>query len=236
VIKTVTRFVIIVYLVGLHAVAVYLLLERFGFVLPFATLALPGTVVVPSNSQSQIANLPIATATPATILPPAASLESRATTPLPLQPSSSSLVIPVAGVSADRLTDTFADARSGGRVHDAIDIPAAAGTSVIAAVDGTILKFHDSALGGITIYQLSDSGSFVLYYAHLQRRAEAVHEGDRVRKGETIAYVGDTGNAGAGNFHLHFAIWRVTDPKHFWTGDNIDPYPLLRNGLPLPIL
>jgi murein DD-endopeptidase MepM/ murein hydrolase activator NlpD len=43
-----------------------------------------------------------------------------------------------------------------------------------------------------------------------------------------IAYVGDTGNAGSGNYHLHFAIWAVTDPKRIWEGENIDPYPLLR--------
>src|SRR4051794_10765811 len=177
----------------------------------------------------------MATATAAAIVPPLASLERRAVSPLPAPAGSLTLIIPVAGVNADRLTDTFAEARSGGRVHDAIDIPAAAGTPVFAAADGTIAKFHDSAMGGITIYQMSEGGNFVLYYAHLQRRLETLHEGDRVHRGETIAFVGDTGNAGTGNFHLHFAIWRVTDPKRFWNGENIDPYPLLRNGLPLPI-
>jgi len=221
-----------VYLVVLHGVVAYLLLERFDFVIP---MALPGATVVSGNSQTQIANLAMATATAAAIVPPLAPLESRATTPMPAPPGSLLLMIPVAGVAAERLTDTFADARSGGRVHDAIDIPAASGTAVLAAADGTIVRFHDSVMGGITIYELSEGGNFVFYYAHLQRRVETLKEGDRVRRGETIAFVGDTGNAGTGNFHLHFAIWRVTDPKRFWNGENIDPYPPLRNGLPLPI-
>jgi len=51
-----------------------------------------------------------------------------------------------------------------------------------------------------------------------------------LRRGETIGYVGDTGNATPGNYHLHFQVYRITDPKHFYTGDNLNPYPLLREG------
>lgn len=137
------------------------------------------------------------------------------------------LIIPVVGVRPDQLLDTFTDARSEGRVHDAIDIPAAAGTAVVAAADGEIIKLFQSERGGTTIYQLSTNRRLVFYYAHLQRYAEGLAAGKFAKQGEVIAYVGDTGNAGAGNYHLHFSISIVADPKRYWEGTNINPYPLL---------
>jgi murein DD-endopeptidase MepM/ murein hydrolase activator NlpD len=139
------------------------------------------------------------------------------------------LIIPVVGVRSDQLLDTFADARSEGRVHDAIDIPAPAGTPVVAVADGEIIKLFQSERGGTTIYQLSPDRKLVFYYAHLQRYADGIAPGKFVKQGEVIAYVGDTGNAGTGNFHLHFSISVVADPKRYWEGTNINPYPLLRN-------
>ena len=137
------------------------------------------------------------------------------------------LIIPVAGVRPEQLMDTFTQARSEGRTHDAIDIPAASGTSVLAAADGEIVKLFQSERGGTTIYQLSVDRRLVFYYAHLQGYATNLHEGQYVHQGETIAYVGDTGNAGPGNFHLHFSIAILNDPLRYWDGTNIDPYPLL---------
>ncbi|HEX7723202.1 MAG TPA: peptidoglycan DD-metalloendopeptidase family protein [Pyrinomonadaceae bacterium] len=137
------------------------------------------------------------------------------------------LIIPVTGVRPDQLRDTFSDARAEGRVHDAIDIPAPLGTPVVAAADGTIIKLFHSDRGGTTIYQLSSDSRFVFYYAHLDRYADGLAEGHLARQGENIAYVGDTGNAGAGNYHLHFSIALVSDPKKYWQGININPYPLL---------
>lgn len=138
------------------------------------------------------------------------------------------VIIPVVGVRPDQLTDTFADARSESRVHDAIDILAPAGTAVVAAADGEIVKLFPSERGGTTVYQLSADKKFVFYYAHLQRYADGLAVGKFVRQGEIIAYVGDTGNAGAGNFHLHFSISIINDPKRYWEGTNINPYPLLK--------
>jgi murein DD-endopeptidase MepM/ murein hydrolase activator NlpD len=112
-------------------------------------------------------------------------------------------------------------------VHDAIDIPAPAGTPVIAAADGRILKFFDSEAGGTTIYQLSADQKYVFYYAHLQSRAGDINVGDDVKQARTIGFVGDTGNAGAGNYHLHFSIMSVPDPKRYWEGVYINPFPLL---------
>jgi peptidoglycan LD-endopeptidase LytH len=138
------------------------------------------------------------------------------------------LIIPVAGVRPEQLIDTFDDARSEGRVHDAIDIAAPAGTPVLAAADGRILKLFQSERGGTTIYQLGPNQEMIFYYAHLAGYAPGLAEGNNVRQGDVIGYVGDTGNAGAGNYHLHFSIAVVSDPKRYWEGTNINPYPLLR--------
>lgn len=138
------------------------------------------------------------------------------------------LIVPVAGVKSDQLLDTFAESRSEGRVHDAIDIPAAAGTPVLAAADGEIIKLFQSDRGGTTIYQLSMDKKLVYYYAHLQGYADGLVSGKYARQGEVIGYVGDTGNAGVGNYHLHFSIAIVADPKRYWEGTNINPYPILR--------
>jgi len=137
------------------------------------------------------------------------------------------LIIPVTGVKPDQLIDTFSDSRSEGRVHDAIDIPAPAGTPVIAAADGQIVKLFQSEKGGTTIYQLSADKKLIFYYAHLQSYADGLQEGQLKKQGEVIAYVGDTGNAGPGNYHLHFSISVTSDPKRYWEGTNINPYPLL---------
>jgi len=142
---------------------------------------------------------------------------------------SASLIIPVAGVKPEQLLDTFDDARSEGRVHDAIDIPAPAETAVLAAADGKILKLFHSERGGTTIYQLSADQKFIFYYAHLSHYVDGLTEGQLVQQGQQIAYVGDTGNAGPGNYHLHFSIAIVSDPKRYWEGTNINPYPLLQN-------
>jgi len=102
-------------------------------------------------------------------------------TPLPPDPTPTpeqtnfvgrvSLIIPVAGVRPEQLLDTFDDARSEGRVHDAIDIIAAAETPVLAAADGQILKLFHSERGGTTIYQLTANQELIFYYAHLSRYA-----------------------------------------------------------------
>ena len=140
-----------------------------------------------------------------------------------------SLIIPVAGVKPEQLIDTFDAARSEGRVHDAIDIPAPAETPVLAAAGGKIVKLFQSERGGTTIYQLSADEKLIYYYAHLSHYVDGLTEGQFVQQGQQIAYVGDTGNAGPGNYHLHFSIAIVSDPKRYWEGANINPYPLLQN-------
>jgi murein DD-endopeptidase MepM/ murein hydrolase activator NlpD len=165
--------------------------------------------------------------------PSPASSSSQVNAPKPISSpvaplSAGTLMIPVAGVRPDQLQDTFTAARSEGRKHDAIDIIAPKGTPVLAATDGPIIKLFLSKPGGITIYQLGTDNKTVYYYAHLDHYADGLTEGHFARQGETIAYVGDTGNAGPGNYHLHFSISLVQDPKRYWEGVNINPYPLLK--------
>ena len=137
------------------------------------------------------------------------------------------LIIPVAGVRSDQLLDTFTDARSEGRSHDAIDIPAPAGTPVLAVSDGQVVKLFQSERGGTTIYQLSPDKKLVFYYAHVQGYAGGVVVDKLLRQGEVIGYVGDTGNAGTGNFHLHFGVSRMVVEDGWWKGLPVNPYPLL---------
>lgn len=140
------------------------------------------------------------------------------------------LVIPVAGLRRTELRDTWGEARSEGRRHEGIDIMAPRGAAVIAATDGRIEKFFDSARGGITIYQFDEAERFVYYYAHLDRRAAGLNEGDRVARGDVIGYVGMSGNAPVP--HLHFEIQRLTTERRWWVADAINPYPHLVSGRP----
>jgi murein DD-endopeptidase MepM/ murein hydrolase activator NlpD len=139
------------------------------------------------------------------------------------------LLIPVQGMPASKLTDTFSDARGGGaRVHHALDIMAARGTPVLAVEDGTVVRLHHGGAGGITVYQLDGTGRYGYYYAHLERYADGLAEGAHVTRGDVLGYVGTTGNAPPGAPHLHFAIYEVADPKRPWRGRPIDPFPLWR--------
>lgn len=138
------------------------------------------------------------------------------------------LAVPVEGVQRSALVDSFEDERGGNRKHEAIDILAPRNTPVLAVDAGTIARLFTSAQGGLTIYQYDPSERFVYYYAHLERYAENVNEGDRVRRGQVIGYVGTSGNAPRNTPHLHFAIFRMTNEKKWWEGTPIDPYRLLR--------
>jgi murein DD-endopeptidase MepM/ murein hydrolase activator NlpD len=137
------------------------------------------------------------------------------------------LAIPVAGVKATQLSDTFDQARASGRRHDAIDIMANEGTPVIAAADGTVEKLFNSVRGGTTIYVRSPDQHWIYYYAHLSAYAPGLAEGKQVRRGEVIARVGHTGDANAAGPHLHFAINQMAPGEHWWNGTPINPYPLL---------
>lgn len=134
------------------------------------------------------------------------------------------LTIPIPGIKPKDLSPQFFDER-GERGHEAIDIIALRGEPVVAADDGTIAKLFLSKPGGITIYQFDPTETYAYYYAHLDRYADGLAEGDIVRRGQVIGYVGSTGNAATP--HLHFAIFRLGPEKQWWKGEALDPYSAL---------
>jgi murein DD-endopeptidase MepM/ murein hydrolase activator NlpD len=139
------------------------------------------------------------------------------------------LIVPVAGVAASELSDTFTDDREGGdRLHEALDIMAPAGTPVVAAAPGTVERLFRSAAGGNTVYVRSADRRTIHYYAHLQDYASGLREGQAVRQGQALGTVGATGNADAEAPHLHFAILRTIPEAEWWEPARAEnPYPLL---------
>ena len=136
------------------------------------------------------------------------------------------LEIPVAGKSVGQLQDTFDEGRDGGRVHRALDILAPRGTPVLAADSGRILRVKSNALGGNTIYATDPQGRIVYYYAHLDAYQKGLAEGLVVARGDTLGYVGTTGNAPKDTPHLHFQVMRMPPDGKYWDGEPINPYPL----------
>jgi len=151
------------------------------------------------------------------------------TIPMPAPDSADSprpLIIPVEGVNAGAIRDTFNETR-GLRRHEASDIMAARGTPVIATDDGTVKKIFTSVPGGLTIYEFDPDQRYCYYYAHLDRYADGLHEGQQVHRGDVLGYVGTTGNAPKDAPHLHFAVIRLDADKKWWKGTYVNPYPLL---------
>jgi peptidoglycan LD-endopeptidase LytH len=138
------------------------------------------------------------------------------------------LAIPVKDVPRSALVQSFHEVRGGNREHEAIDILAPRNTPVVAIEDGTIAKLFVSKAGGNTIYQFDPSEQYAYYYAHLERYADGLKEGDTVQKGQVIGFVGTSGNAPKDTPHLHFAAFRLTAAKHWWEGTPLDPYDILR--------
>jgi len=138
------------------------------------------------------------------------------------------LIIPVSGVIAGELRDTFTEARGEGRRHDAIDIPAPRGTPVLSASRGRVLRLFTSKAGGLMVYAADSSERFILMYAHLDSYAPGLADGASVTRGQTVGFVGTTGNAPPNVPHLHFAIARSDNVAKWWQGSPVNPYPLLK--------
>ena len=196
----------------IRKIAMLLLLAAAGYVVWVIVLNLPGEGG-PSTSAPSPA--------PKAVAGPARTTEVVRAGPL---------VIPVAGISAAQLGDTFDDARGEGRVHDAIDIMAPRGTPVIAAAAGTVEKLFESKLGGTTIYIRRVGGQWIDYYAHLDSYAPGLAEGQKVPQGQMIGTVGSTGDASPEAPHLHYAINAMAPGEGWWQGKAINPYPLLIKG------
>ena len=136
------------------------------------------------------------------------------------------LMVPVAGRTVPQLQDTFDEGRDGGRVHRALDILAPRGTPVLAADSGRVLRVKTNTLGGNTIYTTDPQGRIVYYYAHLDAYQKGVVEGLVIARGDTLGFVGTTGNAPRDTPHLHFQVMRMPPDGKYWDGEAINPYPL----------
>jgi peptidoglycan LD-endopeptidase LytH len=131
---------------------------------------------------------------------------------------------PIRGLGLADLRDMFQEVHNG-HAHEAIDILEPRGTPVRAVVSGTIRKLFLSKPGGNTIYEFDEMGVYCYYYAHLDRYAEGLREGNRLERGDIIGFVGSTGNANPSTPHLHFAIFELGPERLWWKGKAIDPYP-----------
>jgi peptidoglycan LD-endopeptidase LytH len=169
--------------------------------------------IVPAPATSQRASTP-----PATVLVDADVVELRRRR----------LPIPVQGIPASSLVSTFHQTRGGNREHEALDILAPRGTPAVAVEESRVEKLFTSNRGGLTVYLFDMSGTYCYYYAHLDRYADDLKEGDVVPRGHIVGYVGTTGNAPPETPHLHFAVFKLGPEKRWWEGTPIDPYAIWR--------
>jgi len=157
-------------------------------------------------------------------------LGATATLPDPQVLASREMIVPVEGVARKALRDNF-DERRGKRPHEALDIMAPRGTPVLAVDDGKVAKLFRSDAGGITVYQYDRDERFVYYYAHLDRYAKDLAEGQVLKRGQVLGYVGSTGNAPPHAPHLHFSIFKLGADKRWWKGTAVNPYPYLTGSV-----
>lgn len=145
------------------------------------------------------------------------------------------LLVPVEGIAASALSDTFDQARGSERKHEALDIMAPKGARVLAAAEGKVAKLFESKKGGLTVYQFDPAEKYAYYYAHLDRYADGLKEGDVLKPGDLVGYVGVTGNSDPNGPHLHFAVFELTAEKQWWKGTPVNPYPLLTWAAPASV-
>tara|TARA_R110001592_G_scaffold105579_3_gene296794 strand:- start:43521 stop:44792 length:1272 start_codon:yes stop_codon:yes gene_type:complete len=117
---------------------------------------------------------------------------------------SGSIVFPISNMDAGQIASFWGDARGGGRRHEGVDVFAKRGTPVRAVADGRVNRSDQNRLGGKVIWL--NSGNYNYYYAHLD--SQLVNIGQRVKLGDTLGLVGNTGNARTTAPHLHFGIYR----------------------------
>ncbi len=115
---------------------------------------------------------------------------------------------PVSGKGNADIGSFWGVDRDGGkRRHEGIDIFAKRGTPVVAVTDGTISRTGNHGLGGKQVWQRAGLFGNALYYAHLD--SIAVQPGMKVKTGDTLGFVGNTGNAKFTPSHLHFGIYKA---------------------------
>jgi murein DD-endopeptidase MepM/ murein hydrolase activator NlpD len=197
--------------------------------------ATPKTPIQPRDNRdltpAAAAAAPAAMSAPPTANAPAS--ERAVTAPAPVATSGDiphgRLRVPVDGADVDAFKGGFNERRGGERPHEAVDMLAPRNTPVHAVEGGTIAKLFTSKAGGLTIYQFDPSGRLCYYYAHLERYADGLKDGQVVSQGEVIGYVGTSGNAPPNTPHLHFAVFELNADKHWWQGRPLDPYRVFKD-------
>lgn len=129
------------------------------------------------------------------------------------------LPVPVEGVAASTIANTWGADRSGGRRHEGVDIFATRGTPVLSSTRGIVSSIRETGLGGRQVWILGP-GLERHYYAHLEDWADGLEEGAVVHAGQPLGGVGDTGNARGTPPHLHYGIYGADGA--------VDPLPRLR--------
>ena len=199
------------------------------------TLALPLLLVVVSCGPAlkplpPMAPLPAPSESPS----PVAVRSAPAVRPAPRPPEHDALLaalyehgllVPVQGITASQIPDTFNDARDGARVHNSQDILAKRGTPVIAADDGSVIHVGKNNLGGNVVWTTDPSRKFAFYYAHLERYAKGLHDGQSISRGDVLGYVGTSGNAPKDVPHLHFQLLRIVKGVRYSEGPPVNPLP-----------
>jgi murein DD-endopeptidase MepM/ murein hydrolase activator NlpD len=145
----------------------------------------------------------------------------RALWELSRMPPPAAVAMPVEGVWASRVADTYGAPRGADRTHAGVDIFARRGTPVLSATRGVVLSVREGGLGGRQVWVYGPAGQRH-YYAHLDHWERGLSEGDVVLAGQTLGVVGDTGNARGTPPHLHYGIYAAEGA--------LDPLPLLRAG------
>jgi murein DD-endopeptidase MepM/ murein hydrolase activator NlpD len=141
------------------------------------------------------------------------------------------LRVPIDGANVDTWKGGFNERRGGGsRGHEAVDILSPRNTPVHAVASGTIAKIFEGKAGGHTVYQFDAEGRLCYYYAHLERYADRLHEGQAITQGDVIGYVGTSGNASRNTPHLHFAVFQLGPDRQGWKGTPVDPYLVFSGG------
>ena len=230
----------------MRAVLIFVVGALFGAVLVYVAMLPASLHAPPATNVERVGRVasPASPATPAALAEPpppapnstvASSAPTQAEAPIAASSAESSpareqeppLLIPVIGVNANQLSDTFDQARAQGRPHDAIDIMAPRGTHVVAAADGTVVKLFTSVRGGLTVYEFDPTSTVEYYYAHLDGYAPGLTEGMALRRGDPVGFVGSSGDANPAAPHLHFEIAVLGPEKSWWKATDINPYPIL---------
>ncbi|MDO5505709.1 MAG: M23 family metallopeptidase [Pseudoxanthomonas suwonensis] len=139
-------------------------------------------------------------------------------------PAPDALPVPVDGIRANAIADTWGAARGAGRSHEGVDIFASRGTVVRSATRGVVLSVREGGLGGRQVWVLGPGGERH-YYAHLDDWAPGLQRMDMLQPGSLLGVVGDTGNARGTPPHLHYGIYREDGAYN--------PWPLLQEGAAL---